>query len=175
MFEALRRRGKEPRREICRWNSSPAVRAEPSYLNDPSSPPPSPANPIVYHLHGHLGLPESLVLTEDDYLDFLVAVSRDEDLLPPQIQRALAGTSAGLRRLPAERLGLPRHPPRAGDGGRAEPRRLSVTVQLPRANPAQTYLDKYFGAMKVRVYWGDAREFVRDLRDRWRAAGDGRA
>ena len=33
------------------------------------------------------------MLTEDDYLDFLVAVSRDEELLPHQIQRALAGTS----------------------------------------------------------------------------------
>jgi hypothetical protein len=175
MFEALRRRGKEPRREICRWNSSPAVRAEPSHLNDPSSPPPSPANPIVYHLHGHLGLPESLVLTEDDYLDFLVAVSRDEDLLPPQIQRALAGTSlvfVGYRLSDWDFRVIHRGLVMAGEPSL---RRLSVTVQLPRANPAQTYRDKYFGAMKVRVYWGDAREFVRDLRDRWRAAGDGRA
>ena len=34
MAAALRRAGKEPRREICRWNSSPAVREQPSYLGD---------------------------------------------------------------------------------------------------------------------------------------------
>ncbi len=41
-----------------------------------------------------IGVPESLVLTEDDYLDFLaLAISRDPGLLPHPIQRALAGTS----------------------------------------------------------------------------------
>ena len=44
----------------------------------------------------------------------------------------------------------------------------SVTVQLPRDGPAQIYLDKYFGAMKVRVYWGNASDFMRELRERWR-------
>ena len=37
---------------------------------------PTPANPLVYHLHGHLEMPQSLVLTEDDYLEFLVRISR---------------------------------------------------------------------------------------------------
>ena len=54
---------------------------------------PTQANPVVFHLHGHYDVPESLVLTEDDYLDFLVAVSRDDGLLPHQIQKALAGAS----------------------------------------------------------------------------------
>ena len=49
-------------------------------------------------------------------------------------------------------------------------RRLSVTVQLPRADPARNYLDKYFGAMKVRVYWGNASDFMRELRERWEAS-----
>jgi SIR2-like domain len=89
MAAALRQRGKDPRREICRWNSSPSLRSEPVVL-DPAFVP-TPANPVVFHLHGHLGLPESIVLTEDDYLDFLVAVSRNENLLPHQIQKALAG------------------------------------------------------------------------------------
>jgi hypothetical protein len=72
MVAALRQRAKDPRREVCRWNSSPSMRAEPTVL-DPAFVP-TPANPVVFHLHGHIGLPESLVLTEDDYLDFLVAV-----------------------------------------------------------------------------------------------------
>ena len=43
-------------------------------------------NPVVFHLHGHLGLAESLVLTEDDYLDFLVSISRNDDLIPPEFK-----------------------------------------------------------------------------------------
>jgi SIR2-like domain len=173
MAEALRCQGKQPRREICRWNASPAVRAEPSPLLDGHGVPPSPANPIVYHLHGHLDLPESLVLTEDDYLDFLVAVSRDQDLLPHQIQRALAGTSllfVGYRLSDWDFRVIHRGLVMAGEQSL---RRLSVTVQLPRTDPAQQYLDRYFGAMKVRVYWGSAGDFMLELRERWHAFSDG--
>ena len=173
MAAALRAAGKEPRREICRWNASPAVREQPAHLGDAGSLPPSPANPIVYHLHGHLEVPESLVLTEDDYLDFLVAVSRDDGLLPHQIQRALAGTSllfVGYRLSDWDFRVIHRGLVMAGEQSL---RRLSVTVQLPRADPARDYLDKYFGAMKVRVYWGNATDFMRELRARWQAFSNG--
>src|SRR5215207_7948168 len=68
MTQALRRRGKDPKREICRWNRSPAIKTEPTVLGPSFAA--TPANPVVFHLHGHLDVPESLVLTEDDYLDF---------------------------------------------------------------------------------------------------------
>ena len=167
MAAALRREGKEPRRELCRWNNSPALSEQPSHLTGAVELRPSPANPIVYHLHGHLDVPESLVLTEDDYLDFLVAVSRDEQLLPHQIQRALAGTSllfVGYRLSDWDFRVIHRGLVMAGEQSL---RRLSVTVQLPRDAPAQSYLNKYFGAMKVRVYWGSASDFMRELRARW--------
>lgn len=174
MSAALRHVGKEPRREICRWNGSPAVQAQPTHLGDGNALPPSRANPVVFHLHGHLEVPESLVLTEDDYLDFLVAVSRDDELLPHQVQRALAGTSllfVGYRLSDWDFRVIHRGLVMAGEQSL---RRLSVTVQLPRAEPARDYLDKYFGAMKVRVYWGSATEFMRELRERWQAFnGDG--
>ena len=35
-----------------------------------------PAEPLVYHLYGLDAYPDSLVLTEDDHLDFLMAVSQ---------------------------------------------------------------------------------------------------
>ena len=44
----------------------------------------------MYHLHGHHGTPESLVLTEDDYIDFLVRVSREATTCcPTVVQKAL--------------------------------------------------------------------------------------
>jgi SIR2-like domain len=167
MCAALRAMDKDPRREICRWNSSPALAAEPSPISEPGYEP-TVANPLVFHLHGHLGLPESLVLTEDDYLDFLVAISRDPDLLPHRIQRALAGTSLlflGYRLADWDFRVIHRGLVAAME---ASLRRLSVTVQLTPSDPARDYLDRYFSALKLRVYWGNAAEFAAELQTRWR-------
>jgi hypothetical protein len=171
MFGALRANGKDPRREICRWNGSPALAEIPRVL-DPGFVP-TPANPVVFHLHGHFDVPDSLVLTEDDYLDFLVAISRDDALLPHQIQKALAGASllfVGYRLADWDFRVLHRGLVMAGEQSL---RRLSINVQLPpNDDPSREYLEKYFGAMKVNVYWGTASEFATELRERLRAPAD---
>src|SRR4051812_48608032 len=74
MAEALRERARAPVQEACKWNNSPSLKKAPSPLWSDAAFEPTPANPVVFHLHGYFGLPESLVLTEDDYLAFLVAV-----------------------------------------------------------------------------------------------------
>jgi SIR2-like domain len=166
MCAALRAAGKDPHREICRWNGSPALAGEPSPFADPAYTP-TVANPLVFHLHGRLGLAESLVLTEDDYLDFLVAITRDPDLLPHHVQRALAGTSLlflGYRLADWDFRVIHRGLVAALE---ASLRRLSVTVQLAPPDAARDYLDRYFGALKLRVYWGSAADFAADLRVRW--------
>jgi hypothetical protein len=92
MASALRTRQKTPQTEVCRWNS--VLKQESSVFDSPTGFRPTIANPLVYHLHGHRDrTTESLVLTEDDYLDFLVNISRDQNLLPARIQQALAGAS----------------------------------------------------------------------------------
>jgi SIR2-like domain len=165
MYAALLKAGKEPLREICRWNRSPALDAEPSPFAEPGYMP-SPARPLVYHLHGRLEVPESLVLTEDDYLDFLVAIAREPNLLPHPVRRALAGTSLlfiGYRLADWDFRVIHRGLVAATE---ASLRRLSVTVQLPADDAARDYLDRYFGALKLRVYWGTAAEFLVDLSER---------
>lgn len=166
MFDAFQVYGKAPTIELCRWNSRIRHLAGP--FADPEFEA-SEANPVVYHLHGHCNQPESIVLTEDDYLDFLVTASRDQNLLPHQIQRALAGSSLlfiGYRLKDWDFRVLHRGLVMAVEQGL---RMLSVTVQLPRTVEAQEYLDKYFGAMRVRVYWGTAEQFVQELWQRWQA------
>ena len=83
MSQALKRRDKDPKQEYCRWTESagddPSI-FESGYL-------PTVANPLVYHLHG-FGRPESMVLTEDDYLEFLANMTR-RDVLPKAIEKAL--------------------------------------------------------------------------------------
>jgi SIR2-like domain len=165
MASALRAAGKHPRTEICRWNDSPALADVPSPLEDDGYVP-SPAAPLVYHLHGQLGQPESLVLTEDDYLDFLVALSREPGLLPHPIQRALANTSLlfiGYRLADWNFRVLHRGLVAALA---ASLRRVSVTVQLHTGEAERDYLSSYFDALNLRVYWGTAEEFVTELRTR---------
>jgi hypothetical protein len=50
---------------------------------------PSVANPLVYHLHGHEPVVDSLVITEDDYLDFMVNISQRSTLIPAVVLDAM--------------------------------------------------------------------------------------
>jgi hypothetical protein len=179
MVEALKDRNRNPRREICRWNATPGLQDLGSPFGDDSYEP-SRQEPLVYHLHGHLKVLESLVLTEDDYLDFLVALSQflatmpsRHKLLPHRIVRALSNSSLmfiGYALADWDFRVL--HRGLVGPTSSAQ-RRVSVTVQLDpkdpdRAGAARDYLDKYFGDMNLQVYWGTAEAFVEELGRRWR-------
>lgn len=41
------------------------------------------------------------------------------------------------------------------------------------SDPEREYLEKYFGALSVRVYWGTAKQFAAELSRRWRNSDDG--
>jgi hypothetical protein len=174
MAQALKSRNKSPRTEYCRWNS--LLTKDPSVFEQPAGWHPTPANPLVYHLHGFHQKAESLVLTEDDYLDFLVSISRDQNLLPARIQEALTGASllfVGYRLADWDFRVIFRGLVTKLDSSL---RRISVAVQLPPPSSdaelsAQKYLTEYFDDLHVRVYWGSAAEFVVELRDRWEKFG----
>ncbi len=71
---ALRRAGKQPRTEICRWRRE--LDSIDSVIDDAYKP--SAQEPLIYHLHGLDRYADSLVLTEDDYLEFLVNVAQGQ-------------------------------------------------------------------------------------------------
>lgn len=173
LMDALKYQGKAPKRELCRWNSQ--LRKCPSVFDAREGFTPSAANPVVFYLHGHEELVESLVLTEDDYLDFLVNASRNMKLLPPRIQEAISDSLLfiGYRLRDINFRVLFRGLVQSMEVGQ---RSLSVAVQLsppddhagePRA--AQEYLTRYFGNQNIQIYWGTASRFVTELRDRWRS------
>lgn len=70
--EALTRAGKTPRTELCRWRRE--LDTIESAIDDDYKP--SAQEPLVYHLHGLDRYADSLVLTEDDHLEFLVNVAQ---------------------------------------------------------------------------------------------------
>jgi hypothetical protein len=73
MIDALRASRRDPVQELCRWNGY--MRSfHPSAFETRRDYRPSVATPLVFHLHGSFKVPESIVLTEDDYLDFLISI-----------------------------------------------------------------------------------------------------
>lgn len=86
MTTALKRKWREPKTEVCKWKKS--LDDEESYLLDGHTP--NVANPSVFHLHGRVENPDSLVLSEDDYFQFLINVSRELVRIPHQIQKAMS-------------------------------------------------------------------------------------
>lgn len=89
---ALRRAGKEPQSEFCRWHPNSGtfdIRDQPTR-----------EKPLVFHLFGLDKHAESIVLTEDDYLEFLVKVSKyegtDNDPVPYPVRRAISDSALVL-------------------------------------------------------------------------------
>lgn len=172
MVQALRQRNRDPEIDFPAWNDY--LEFDHTSVLDRGFEP-SVDRPLVFHLHGSAGTPESMVLTRDDYLDFLISMSSPEDdMLPPVIQRKFAATSLlfiGYSLSDWTFQVLMRGVKGAIGGATGA---TSVAVQLPPddvSDPdrAQAYLQCYFEEVqrsKVRVYWGTAREFCAELRER---------
>jgi hypothetical protein len=170
---------KSPYREFCRWNEDLKGR---SALSHPRRGPEISAKcPLVFHLHGNNQDRHSIVLTEDDYLDFLVEISQNERLLPTIVQGALGGTllfiGYSLSDISFKVLYRWR---RSSLKGSADS--ISVAVQLDPGEELKDpdhplaaedlkaikgYREKYFEGKRVEIYWGTANDFARELRNRW--------
>jgi hypothetical protein len=176
MTQALKERGKSVQESICVWNRSVSAFMPPRFSLDPAYTPTSD-NPLVYHLHGHYEFPESIVLTEDDYLDYLIRIAHDEDLLPLVVRKAFMSASLlfvgyriadwnfrvlfrslvtyleyALGRSHYSVQSLPREDELSEDGTKR----------------AQDYLIRYFDRQNITVFWGYSQEFAAELGRRWR-------
>jgi hypothetical protein len=173
MEDALKAVGKEPRVEVCCWREDVEADAPSVFKEDPEYKP-SVEEPLVYHVHGLDAYPGSLVLTEDDYLDYLFNVGQDPDVIPKRVAAALADSSLMLlgyhlqdwdfkvifRGLIASR--------------RSSRRLMSLSIQLtpdPRGvenlADAQEYLERYFDSANFEIYWGDVQSFMKELWKHW--------
>jgi hypothetical protein len=168
--QALKKKNRHPVSEVCRWNAW--IRKNCKSIFDQTAHPgfePTDDQPVVFHLHGLIDYPESLVLTEDDYVDFLG--SMDEQLIPECVQGALSEKSVlflgyGLSdwnfrvlfRTVARYLEKSLSP-------------VHVSVQLLPPPPGKKaavleYLNKYFGELAIRVFWGTCQQFADELHQR---------
>ena len=172
--------GAEPSQLLCEWRSSNPV--EPQYDSVPS-----PEKPIIYHVFGAFDKPSSLVLTEDDFFDFLIA-SATYKLMPTAVRGSLMENSLlflgfslntwtfrVLFRLIMSLEGRTALRDFSHVGVQVEPGESS----LADVEGARDYLDKYFGndrsnpsEPKIDIYWGSAADFLKELRDKLQEFAD---
>ena len=170
----------KPHQQICRWYENQGT----GRRRRERQPEPTPDNPLVFHLHGHYANPESLVLTEDDYLNFLVRLSGpSHDLLPEVITHKLVDSAIlfiGYSLADWTFRVLFRSLLSAAPSSFRFP---CIAVQLPpgdakkqRMAKALDYLERYFGRVvttgDVTVCFQDVRDFTAELRARREARDD---
>jgi hypothetical protein len=181
MERALVAADKTPRTQLCFWNLETENvdeehRPISSYKADIK-------NPLVFHLFGLEQYPNSMVLSEDDYMDFLVRVARDEAgdsgdrVIPPYLEAELRDSSLLLLgyRLQDWDFRVLFRGLLKDDLNQVRQRREGVAIQLnPKDQPevkrekdAKTYLSKYFKAANIRVHWGSTDDFIVSLCKEW--------
>ncbi len=172
MVDALGDKGFSPRRIGLRWVQPGAGGSE--YVLTPE---PSRENPVVLHLNGYDGDPEQLertILSEDDFLEHFVRLSRDQSLvLPMNIIEMFSEHSFLFLGFQLDDWefrtilhGLVKEVARAQEG------KLHVGVQLEEeenlgTEAAMDYLSDYMSTFSIDIYWGSTRQFVNEIHNRW--------
>ncbi|MEA2495593.1 MAG: hypothetical protein QOJ29_3504 [Thermoleophilaceae bacterium] len=170
LSDALEALGREPQVRSFIWNED---------LEDlpPQAPidKPTPERPLVYHLYGQLDVPASMVLTEDDYFQWLAKWAElRQEKTPGHVIDALTTKPLmfvgyrlhdwdfrvlfqGLRNF----RGHYRFRRRPHIGVQVDPNAPGVEPEA-----AQEYLDKYFAEGGITIFWGKTEEFLSELTKR---------
>ncbi len=172
---ALKEEGKDPQVVLCPWNDY----VEELQADFDKEIKPTTERPLVYHLFGRLSDPQSVVLTEDDYFDYLIGVTRNRELIPSVVRSALANSAllfVGFQ-LDDWQFRIVFRSIRAQQGGELLGRYPHIGVQLEpeeerilEPERARKYLESYFAAgANISLYWGRADDFIKELQERWNA------
>ena len=157
-----------PRRAQPRWEQTDAGSSK--YALDPA---PDPDHPVIFHLNGFDEDPANLVLSEDDYLQHLVRLMRDQDaLLPSNVLGKLAQDSLIFLGFQLDdwefRVILQGLLKRIAQS--SQKRHVGVQLDPGQATDetqAQKYLERYLDTYRIDIYWGEARQFANELHSRW--------
>ncbi len=171
LVKSLKAEGRSPEALLCDWRASADSHpAPPDYDAEPTE-----ERPVIHQLFGVLARPDSLVMTEDDFFDHLIAATQFK-LIPNAVRGALTRGSLLF-------LGF-----RLDDwtfrvlfrlimalGGKQRLRNYShVGVQIDPEEygdsdleKARRHLEQYFTGRDtppVSIYWGSPKDFLTDLR-----------
>jgi hypothetical protein len=173
---------KKPQSDFCKWsdklNNFIEATNIPSVFDD-NQYKPAEERPLVYHIHGDIETPESMVLTERDYFEFVINLNKgdEKDTIPALIRRELATSSLMFIGYSLEDINF-----RAIFQGflsflsslDKKYRKLSIAIQIVPDNYSkkdikmQKYLEQYTRNMfDVKVFWGTTSDFIAELGNRW--------
>jgi hypothetical protein len=164
---ALTAAGHPPISMNCPWTQSMARKA--LVLKED----PTPDNPLVYHLFGSWSDRNSIVLTEDNYFDFLIGVTSNNDVIPEQVGLALSNSSLlflgfqtqdwNFRVLYRSVLAKP------GSARRSSYTQIAAQIEpedgrILEPIGARKYLQDYFGKNSdIDIFWGSPQDFLNEI------------
>lgn len=170
LTDALKAAGKDPQVELCKWNEDMQTQ---SIYDREQDFRPTEKRPLVYCLFGQFSDLDSMVLTEDDYFDYLIGVTSNKDLIPGVVRRALADTALlflgfqlddwnfrVLYRSIMSQEGRSRRKKYSHIAAQIDPEEGRIL----EPDRARRYLESYFEDADISIYWGSAEDFVRDLK-----------
>jgi hypothetical protein len=167
LAEALQAADKEPQVELCRWNDE--IELIPSIYDTEPTYRPDAQRPLVYHLFGHVKEPASLLLTEDDYFDYLIGVTSNKDLIPVAVRRALTDTALLFLGFQMDdwnfRVFFRSIMSQEGRGRRRGYAHVAAQIdpekgRMLKPERARQYLERYFQDADISIYWGSPEDFV---------------
>jgi hypothetical protein len=179
MAEALttNKTTKSPITELCRWNESlDKIIPKSNFAKRDFKP--TPEEPVVFHLHGHIDHAESIVITETDYLEFLIKMNEDDNLLPTFFRNALSMTALMFVGYSLEDFnfrvifrGLNQNMGRKNQYPTISVQLLPENKKDEEKIDTQKFLNDYFSRIfdkfSIQIYWGDAESFSQTLNDKW--------
>jgi hypothetical protein len=179
--DALLAAGRRPRSLIARWKRFDAIPPERFYGEPGFSP--TVQEPVVLHVFGNLELPETLVVSQDDYFDFLVGITQrqantDAPGLPHFLSSQLA--SSGLLflgfqvddwdfRILYRTIRLHEGMQSRGDDDDTDLTRVAVQIDPEEGASlepygARRYLEEFFRkTTETAIVWGSTEGFVAEL------------
>ncbi|HEY3311315.1 MAG TPA: CHAT domain-containing protein [Anaerolineales bacterium] len=170
---AIREAGNEPRVVICPWNEYNEQNLEP-YTDAPD-----PKKPLVFHLFGSWDNPDTIVLTEDNYFDFLIGVTSNKDIIPEIVRQALNDSSLLFLGFETEdwnfRVIYRTILAQPGSQRRSQYAQIAAQVEpedgrILEPMGARTYLEDYFGkGSNIDVFWGSPQDFLTELMQSYRS------
>jgi hypothetical protein len=189
---ALEQQGKSPISEIFPWNQDLERKITSIFSRNPAYEP-SEDSPLVYHLCGRDDFPESLVLTENDYLNVLLKLVQDRKMThtgrhttdqgAPVIQGIPRRVKDAMSQTPLLLLGYQLHnwDFRVLFRGLLHQRVRTtlddegegiciqyVSDPLKSEEKIQEELDKYLlTKSRLKVFWGEPVACLQELYDQW--------
>ncbi|MER5176508.1 MAG: SIR2 family protein [Candidatus Nitrosocosmicus sp.] len=174
---------KKPESDFCKWSDNLKKFLKTANITsvfDDAQYKFTEERPLVYHIHGDIETPESMILTERDYFEFVINMNKgdDKDILPASIRTELATSSLIFIGYSLEDINF-----RAIFQGflsflsslDRKYRKLSIAIQIVPNNynkkdiKMQKYLEQYTRNMfDVKVFWGNTSDFMTELEKRWK-------